>query len=106
MIRVAALVVALLVGGCASPANQWTQHGGDVAPTDAIDSPQADTSMAGWVNGVIQQLKGVEVNSALPWGFIPLMAWIIYLSHRRAVLRIKADNTRRYTVINNREARR
>ncbi len=42
---------------------------------------EVEPDVSGWT--------GIEVNDALPWSFMPLMAFLMYLSHRRAMWRIQ-----------------
>jgi len=87
-------------GGCASFSKQG---GGWSAPVSPPPSPlgaapgatgvaqDSASEQQGLLNAAVQGVTGISVQQALPWGFVPLMAWLMWLSHRRERLRIKGN---------------
>lgn len=80
-----ALLLAILLAatGCAS------LRPGAVPELMGADTPIA--TQQGAVVTAIQDVTGIELEQALPLGLMPLLGWLIYLSHRREMHRIRRN---------------
>jgi len=89
-------IAGLLLPGCAttftkppsSPAGAKPLAPGSV--TDA--APGAPIDQQGGVNAAIG--TGVSVQQAMPVGLVVLLGWLMWLSHRREMLRIRGPRPR------------
>lgn len=111
-------VVLMLAAGCAS-SNRTTPPSGEPhqtpgAQTAGPNSPQL------WLGGATTEapqptdstattgagasvatgaVTGVNWQSALPLGLMPLLAWIVYLSHKREIIRIRRNGQQEHSGI-------
>jgi hypothetical protein len=59
-------------------------------PAGGAQTVASTAAQTGLITTALQGLTGINYQQALPWGFIPLMAWQTLLSHRREMARITA----------------
>ena len=103
MKRYSVILIVLFVLGCSIFGGRET---GEVLKSSG-DSPVPHalvevTDMQGLINAYAQlraevnaikagrdSFAGVTMQSAAPWSLMPLMAWQMFLSHRRETMRIK-----------------
>lgn len=97
-------LICVMAGGCAMRQSIPT---GRFDPADqASESPPAtllrgdndraagltevsDAIQQGTVPIAIQGVTGFQINQALPWTMAVLLAWVVYLSHRREMIRLR-----------------
>ncbi len=80
------VVLAILIASCAATCAGCVARGaipGCQSPTEVAATQQ------GALNAATGDVTGISWSAALPAGLFPLLAFQVYLSHKREVLRIE-----------------
>lgn len=90
----------LLLAGCAATGGRLImlphRDDPDAAPpptTQPADANRAtvapDAAQSGWLNAAVQGLTGIQVQTTGTGRLMVLLGFVLYLSHRREVIRLK-----------------
>ena len=86
---VSACMVLCLVAGCVT--GKVTPTGAPGQTHDPSPAPQPIATTGTGASVAVGEARGLSIETAVPLGLMPLMAIVIYLSHRREILRIKQN---------------